>query len=463
VISDDLATFAASTSPANIPADVAQRARHLILDAAGIAFASTTYDFARKTLDALASFGPGDGDVIGCGRTLPMRDAVLMNGVLIHGLDYDDTHLTGVVHASASCFPTALAVAAGTGRSGADLLAAYVIGMEAAARLGAVAKGELNQIGFHPTGVIAAFACALVAGKLYGLDAHQLVMAQGIVLSMASGTRQYSADGAWSKRLHPGWAGTAGITAAVLARGDFVGPQATYEGEFGLYATHLGVHGGAVDLAAATRELGRTWETLAVAVKPFPACQLSIACIDAAVALSRKLRIVPDEVEAIEAIVPPHAVKIVCEPQARRKKPQSSYAAQFSIQFSVACALVHGKLGLADIERYAEPALLALADKVSYTVDHATSYPKHFSGAVILTMKDGRRIEHREPINRGAADNPVTEADIVAKFMDNAELAMSADEAGAVRDTILGLDRLPDARELAAKLRSTGRGMPGNR
>jgi len=454
VISEELAAFAASTRLADIPADVRRRACHLVLDAAGIAYASSTYDFAKTTLDALAAFGPGDGDVIGCGTTLPLRDAVLMNGVLIHGLDYDDTHLTGVVHASASCFPTALAVAAATGRSGADLLAAYVVGMEAAARLGAVAKGELNQIGFHPTGVIAAFACALIAGRLYGLDARQLAMAQGIVLSMAAGTRQYSADGAWTKRLHPGWAGTSGITAAVLARGGFVGPMATYEGEFGFYATHLGVHKGGMDLPAATRELGRTWETLAVAVKPFPACQLSIACIDAAIALSRRMRIVPDEVAAIEAVVPPHAVKIVCEPQARRKRPHSSYAAQFSIQFSVACALVHGKLGLADIERYADPALLALADKVTYRVDHATNYPKHFSGAVILTMQDGRRIEHHEPINRGAADNPVTDADIVAKYTDNALLALSPEAAATVRDALLGLERVEQARALADLLRA---------
>jgi 2-methylcitrate dehydratase PrpD len=386
-----------------------------------------------------------------------VRDAALMNGVLVHGLDFDDTHLEGVVHASASCWPAALGMAWRGARSGADLLLAYIVGMEVAARLGAVAKGEMNQLGFHPTGVVAAFACALVAGRLQGLDAEALVNAQGIALSMAAGTREYSSNGAMTKRLHPGWAAVCGITAAQLARAGYTGPLTTYEGEFGLYATHLSRDRGRWDLAAATRALGDTWETAQVAIKPHPACQLSIACIDAAIAVGRDPAFSAGDVERIEAVVPPHAVKIVCEPLAERRRPANAYAAQFSIPFAVACGLLHGRCGLAELERYRDPALLALAAKVGYRVDPDTNYPQHFSGEVIVMLKDGRRLAHREPINRGAADHPVSDAGIVAKFRDNARLAATPEHIDRVAQAILGLEACADARDLARLLEQTGR------
>src|SRR5262249_5608964 len=160
------------------------------------------YDFAQVALEALLRFGTGSSVAIGFADRLSIRDAVLLNGVLIHGIDYDDTHLVSVVHPTSSCLPTAL-VAADLDLSGRDLLLAYILGVEVAARIGAVAKGELNQSGFHPTGLVAAFGTAVAAGKLYGLDARQMADAQGIVLSMASGTREYSTEGAWTKRLHP--------------------------------------------------------------------------------------------------------------------------------------------------------------------------------------------------------------------------------------------------------------------
>ena len=188
---------------------------------------------------------------------LALRDAVVMNGVLIHGLDYDDTHLEGVVHASSSCFSCALGMAAEVNASGRDLITAYIAGLEAIARIGMVAKGGLHLNGLHPTGTIAAFASALIAGKLMGLDAEQLVMAQGNALSTsASSSRQYSQEGAWTKRLHPGWGAAAGITAAAMARGGFVGPRQVYEGDYSLYRTLTGTRFEDCDLSLATQGLG---------------------------------------------------------------------------------------------------------------------------------------------------------------------------------------------------------------
>jgi 2-methylcitrate dehydratase PrpD len=454
-IAQRLAGFVEGLDGAAVPAEVRARARHLILDAVGIALASTQYDFSHRTLAALREFGAGDGDVIGYGAArLPLRDAVMMNGFLIHGLDYDDTHTRGVIHATASCFPAALGVGAETGASGRDLLTAYVAGMEVATRLGAVAKGGFHQTGFHPTGLIGAFACALIAGRLKGMTDRQLAHAQGIVLSMASGSLEFLQDGAWTKRLHPGWAGVAGITAAALARNGFVGPKAAYEGRFGLFPSHLGAHFDPANLAIATDGLDREWEVAQVAVKPLPACHFTHACADAAVALRAAHAIRPEQIAHVRALVPAEVVKTVCEPVQHKKKPQNSYDAQFSIPFAVASAFVHGRFGLAELEpqALADPVTLAVAAKVDYEADPRSAFPKYYSGEVIVTLKDGRELSHREHMNRGASDRPLSPADIVAKFRENAAMALAPAHVARIEEAVLGLDDGISARELSKLL-----------
>lgn len=451
-ISRRIADFSCQLSHENCPDNVIEKAKLLIVDGAGIALASTAYPFAAQTLKGIQRFGSGERPIFGSATQLPLRDAVLMNGILVHGLDYDDTHLQGVVHPTSSCFPCALGLAGHLGRSGRDFLTAYIAALEVSARLGMVVKGEMNQIGFHPTGVLAAFGCAVAAGRLFGLTAEQIAMAQGIVLSMAAGSREYSSDGAWSKRLHPGWAAVCGITAAGLAADGFTGPQTAYEGKFGLYAIHTSPQGPAYDLDAATAGFFNVWETLEIAVKPFPACQLSIACIDAAIELSRKHVIEPDRIERIEAVVPPHAVAIVCEPLDQRRRPSSSYAAQFSLPFVIACALLKGKMGLSELKIYEEPSILALAAKVDYRVDYNTNYPKHFPGEVILHLKDGGVLSWREDINRGARERPVSASEIKDKFFQNATLAVSEERAAAIYDAIMNVDATDNVNELETLL-----------
>src|ERR1043166_3643739 len=269
LISRTLAQFAHDLSFDAIPQEVRERAKHLMLDATGIAYASGAYDFAHKTLTAIAGLG-GDGrvPVIGLPQRLSPRDAALVNGLLGHGLDFDDTHTGGIIHSTASVWPAVTSTAFMHGKSGADLLVAYVAGVEAATRLGAVGSGHFHQVGFHPTGMIGVFGCTLAAGTLMGLSPQALTMAQGIALSMAAGSLEFLEDGAWTKRMHPGWAAQAGITAAALARQGFVGPSRAYEGRFGLFNAYLQAGIEAERWGRATAGLGEGWETMAVAVKP---------------------------------------------------------------------------------------------------------------------------------------------------------------------------------------------------
>ena len=269
---------------------------------------------------------------------------------------------------------------------------------------------------------------------------------------MAAGAREYSSDASGTKRVHPGWAGTCGITAAVLARGGMTGPRTAYEGRFGLYATHLRSDTVTPDLPAATREHGTVWETMQVAIKPFPVGQLNIAFIDAAITLATEHAIAPDEIASIEMLVPPHAVKVVCEPVEMRRHPPNIYGAQFGLQYQIACCLIHRKFGLAELERFREPQILALADKVNYRLDENTGYPQTWSGEIIVTLKNGQRLTRREQSNRGSSANPLPDRDIVRKFMANAQLAVSPDRAGEISDAILGLDDHAGVQKLADSL-----------
>lgn len=450
LISRSLAAFAHDLSYDAIPEIVRERAKHLILDATGIALASGGYDFAHKTLTAIAGLaGNGDVPVIGMPRRLPARDAALINGVLAHGLDFDDTHTGGVIHATASVWPAVLSAAYMRGASGADLLTAYVAGIEAATRLGAVGSGHFHQVGFHPTGVIGVFGCTLAAGTLMGLSPQALTMAQGIALSMASGSLEFLEDGAWTKRMHPGWAAQAGLTAAALGREGFVGPTRAYEGRFGVFNAYL--QGGLEPdrWSRATAGLGETWETMAVAVKPLPACHFTHACSDAAVILRRQHGFEIGDIVRIKALVPAEVVKTVCEPIANKRRPANAYDAQFSIPYLVAASLIRGRFTLAELEPDAlgDEAILRLCDLVDYEIDPRSTFPRHYTGDVQISLRDGRVLKHREAMNRGCADRPLTSDDIVAKYRENAGLRLSARQARDVADAVLGLDRAADARD----------------
>jgi 2-methylcitrate dehydratase PrpD len=457
-LSTRLASFTAGFELDAVPAEVRVRARHLMLDALGIALACTRWDFARATLAGLRELaGPGgDVPVIGHGQNLPLRDAVTMNALLIHGLDYDDTHPAGVIHATTSVLPAALGLATRLQSSGRDLLAAYLVGMETTTRLGAAARGGFHQVGFHPTGLIGTFGCTLAASRLLGLKPDTIVDAQGIALSLASGSLEFLQDGAWTKRLHPGWAGASGITAATLAKNGFVGTRAAYEGRFGLYNSHLGALAGECDLGLVAAGLGTVWETNNVAIKPVPACHFTHACADAASLLSRDWKNAP--VKRIVARVPAGAMKTVCEPIENKRRPANAYEAQFSIPYSVATGLRFGRFTLDALEpaAYQDPQTLALAALVECEVDPEADFPRYFGGEVIVELADGRVLRHSEPVNRGAAGRPISNDDIVAKFHDNAARAVNRAHADHILNAVLGIEQ-GSARELAQLLGTTAR------
>jgi 2-methylcitrate dehydratase PrpD len=450
-----LAEFAADLKFEDIPAPVLHRAKLLILDALGCGLASNAYDFADVAVaSATALGGKGTCSVIGRDVRLPVRDAALANGMLIHGLDFDDTHLNSIIHATAACLPCALTFGESRGIDGRTLLVAYAAGMETAIRVGAAVKGGFHHAGFHATGLVAHFSSAVVAARILGLSSDGIVAAQGIAASTASGVQVFLEEGAWTKRLHPGWAAVAGITAAVLAEKGFKAPTRPYEGRFGFFDTHIQHPLAPIDLNAELASLGKVWELAETAIKPYPVCHFIHGCADAAIELHAGIN--SADIASVEAYLPRDTMPIVAEPAAAKIRPTNEYEAKFSAQFVVATCLIKGAFGLADLMPAAlvDPVVLDLTQRVTCAIDPDTAFPTFFSGGVRVTLKDGRSLFKHVRVNSGAGERALDEAAVSKKFLASATLSIPSAHAERIREAVLKLET-HSATEIAALLRST--------
>ena len=453
-LSRTIAEFMQDVNYAVLPQRLRDFARFHILDVVGTALAATKFDFAQRALNGLTTMADGGSmSVLGMGATLPLKDAVIMNGILAHGLDYDDTHPGGPVHPSSSAFPCALGVAEFLDRSGRDLLTAYLIAVEISTRFGIATNGALLKSGYHTTGVAGHMGCALGAGHLMRLNTEQLVYAQGLAGSTASALAEHRADGAWNKRFHPGWAGAGAITAASLARSGFLGTKKIYEGTDGLFRSHAGTYLNLVKADELVAGLGATWRAEEVAVKPYPVCHMLHACIDSVLALKREYQLKVDDIAEIRALLHPAVFHSVCENPELRRKPESDYVAKFSVYYTLAAALVRGRCGFSELESEAlnDPAILALAARVTYEADPDSAYPEYFSGGAVVTLKNGKSFKHVDRINRGAGERALSGDEIGAKFLENAELVTTPARARELRDIVLDIER-HSARELTRAL-----------
>ena len=449
------ASFAAALDPVAIPGPVYAHAKLCVLDSIGVALAARDYPFCQSALRTAQELGgPGDAVVFGEAQGMPLRDAILANGILIHSLDFDDTHAASVVHCSASALPVAFNLGYQRGASGRTALASYILAIEVDARIGEVARGSLQRRGFHPTGIVGAFGAAAGAAYLRGLTAEQHRNALGIVLSFASGSMEFVSDGAWTKRLHPGWAAVSGFTAATFAGQGFIGPARAFEGNFGLFKTLLGPdHPFDCDTLAA--DLGADWRTLGMTFKPYPACHFNHAFADCALHLKATHDLKAEDIVAVEALVHPDQVAIVCEPEAQKQRPQNAYEAQFSVPWIVANALVRGRFTLDELEPSAltDQAVLALAARVSHAPDPDSCYPRYFSGGLIVTTRSGVRLRHHLPAHRGSDALPLSRDDVIEKFMTNACRVLSEERALQIVKCVSALDSAPDLHQLAEFLR----------
>lgn len=449
-----LADFACRLTAADLPPEVWAKSVDHIVDAIGLAFASQHFRFAGPGLAGIAAAGgAGEGTVVGSRLKLAPRDAAAANGYLMHGLDFDDTHPGAIVHPTVACLPTALAVGEAQDATWGEVVAAYVAGMETCIRVGRAVHGGFHRTGFHATGLVSHFSAAVVAGKLMGLDAGQIVGAQGIAASTAGGVQVFLETGAWTKRLHPGWGALAGITAATLVKHGFDAPKRPYEGRFGFFETHMQTHVGDVDVPSIAAGLGSEWTLLETAIKPYPVCHFIHGAAEAALQLRAQLAS-GSEITRVTCELPAPTLHIVAEPADAKRLPRTDYEAKFSAHFVVAACLLRGRFGLAELDdaSLADPEILALCQRIDCVEEVGSAFPEHFSGAVSVTLASGETLNRRIPVNLGSGDRALSREDIVAKFRGTAGVSLSPTRVDAVLDALLSASHDTPVRTITAVL-----------
>jgi 2-methylcitrate dehydratase PrpD len=426
---------------------VSAQATLLALDTLGSCLASSRQAFGRAVTEAAGRLGgPPESGVIGSKARIGAAAAALANGTLAHGLDFDDTREDAIVHTGCVAVTTALAVGEAVEASGRAALEALIVGVEVMCRIGLAVPGRFHARHYHPTALTGSFAAAAAAGRLYGLTEDQLVHALGICGSQASGIIEYLTDGSWTKRLHPGWAAHAGVTAALLARAGFTGPETVFEGEHGFYAAFAGGHDPA-RLLGLLESLGRSWEISNLTFKPYPCGSIAHPYMDCALRLRERHRPRPEEIAEVRCRTAEGPIPRLWEPLASKHRPKNGYAAKFSLPYLLASILVNGRATLADFtdEAVRDETLRDVAAKIYYDIDPTIDYPRHFIGHVALRLTDGRVLEERQDHPRGGPDFPMTREELTAKFRANAVEAVPDAQASrvvALVDTLAAQPRL---------------------
>lgn len=419
-ISGRLAQHVVATRLEDIPAAAVDSSKRLALDTLAVAWAGASAPGVREACELLAEEGGrAESSVWAFGGRLPARAAAFINSTSAAALDYDGMRATerGSVHADSVVLPAALAVAERAHASGRDFLAALVLGNDVVTRLGAAS--QLPHRGWYHTSIYGIFGAAAAAARLLRLDATATRHAFGIALSQTAATQLPSMSFSLAKRFSSAFAAHAGVFSALLAARGITAPGEAFEGKFGFYNLYQ-----AGDPVALFADLGRSYPHVETAIKKYPSCACNHTAIEAALALVREHDLAPSDVTAAEVVISPYVHRLVGAPFDPGADPQ--VAAQFSVQYSIACAILRRRLSVADIQNEAvlEPAIGALARSIRVSVDEARGNSR---GATVrfMSRRHGaleKRVEHIP----GSPAAPIDAADLQQKFRDCTEAGACA-------------------------------------
>ena len=449
-----LAAFCHGLDYEQLPSEVIDRAKYFFLDYLGVAVRGSLSESSQPVYRLTAGLEmPGTGTILGRPEKTAVPYAALANGTSAHSLELDDTHQGGSIHLGVCVFSAALAVAEQVGASGQAFLTSAVAGFEVAARLAmAVRPKEHYGRSFHPTATCGTFGAAVSAGRLLGLTEEQLLSALGIAGSQAAGSMEFLTEGAWTKRLHPGWAAFSGLHAALLAREGFVGPTTIVEGRDGF----LKAYSNDPDPSKISAGLGTDFQILHTAVKPHACCRYTQAPIDAVLAIVRAHDIRPADVKTITIGMLETGIPVICEPSERTYHPANVVEAQFSLPFGVAVAVSRRRAGL---EEFAPTMLqdadvLAIMPKVAYTHDPALeeNYPKEWPAWARMELTDGRAVSAQVRFPKGDPDNPLSWQELIDKYHGLVGSVWDSQQGETVRDAVRQLENESNMQDFARLL-----------
>jgi 2-methylcitrate dehydratase PrpD len=451
-LTENLAAFISEVPRRGVPANVRTVLQAAVIDAIGCGLFGLTTDAVRIVHTfAREQAGPAESTLWASGGArISAGNAALLGGTAIHGFDFDDHH-RAKLHLSAAILPAALALAERENANGATLLAALAAGYEAMARISLAANPNAARMrGWHLTGTCGTFGAAAAASVILGFDVSTTASALGLAGTQSAGLWAFNADGAMSKRLHPGRAAQSGIVAALLAQKGFHGPRKILETEDGGFLTAMS---GETRPAEIECDLGKVWRAEAICFKPYSCCGSNHASIDAALELKAEHNFTAADVRSVTVGIS----RVVERQTGFPYTPSTVLNAQMSIRHNVAVALLDSAVLIEQFtkQRIADPMLNELISRVNVEVDPDMDaiYPEKYAGIVTIELRDGRRLRKRVDSSKGMPENRMSPAELNDKFR---SLAAASVGYGATEELLGYLGNIFDAPDNTALMRRLG-------
>ena len=433
-ITRTLIFYAYALNPKDLEREVFEQTKRLLLDYLGVAMAGSRTDSAQSVQKMLAGSAPGLCTVIGTALKTSPEFAALANGAAAHSVELDDTHQAGSLHPGAVMFSTAISLSELHPEIRADrFVCAAVAGYEVAARIAMALQPKYHyELGFHPTATCGVFGAAVTAAKLLRLSEEEMLSAVGIAGSMAAGSLEFLAEGAWTKRLHPGLAAQNGIMAAKLAAQGFRGPATILEGRDGF----LFGYSRKPRPELVTLDLGKDFEIMRTSVKPHACCRYMQSSIDALIELASAHDLHPEQIKRVEVAVLEAGWPLVCEPRKRKYSPENQVDAQFSMPYGAAVALIDRAAGLDQFSdgSVRSPEIKSLMGKIVLTKDLRIEkkFPEEWPARVQIELTNGKQFQKNIRYPKGDPKNPLTWQELATKFESLATRVIPDARAGQI-------------------------------
>jgi 2-methylcitrate dehydratase PrpD len=432
------------------PGTVASVKRSLV-DALGVALAAGTQGQVTAAFVDLARVsGSGPCRILGHDIGAAPAVAALVNGAMSHALDYEDTHDAGLVHPNGTALPAALAIAQMRGDvGGAEFITAMAVGADLTCRLGMAMGDDDTPRGWVIRPLLGTYGAVAAAGRLLDLDAPQMVEAFALAFSQVTCSKGFFGyPPSHMREIRDGLAAQAAVTAVLLASRGVQCYDRPIEGDHGLFAMYTG---GRFDAERLTRGLGHSWEVDKLSFKPWPSCRGTHAFVEAALTLREAHALQAHEIECVTADVSA-TFGMLCAPAAQKQRPQTANDAKFSIPFTTAAALVHGHLTLADFsaEALTHPQVLALAQRFTCEVRIGGGLEDALRGTLRLKLRDGRTLVQAVEKPLGDPLRPMSDAQLLDKFIDCAHYAVVPLAPRQARDVAARIAALEKADDLSA-------------
>lgn len=446
-----IAQFVSTLTYEKIPREVRERIKLLILDSLGCGIYGSVKEHSKMVIDAISGVdtSPTCG-LWGTNKRVSAPHAALVNGTLVQSFELDDIHRKGAMHIGSTTLPAINAIAEiRPGMSGKRFMTAAVAGYEIGPRVG-ICESNLLGDGWHSGAVIGVFSGAASAASALGLSEEKTLHTLGIAGTMASGlmAAQY---GSMVKRMQHGRGAQSGLYGALLASTGFTGITNVFESEYGGFCTTFSRSKDRFDIKELTGGLGERWETMLDSLKFYSAAASNHTTLDA-IRIMRERH--PFTIDQLDRVIV-HGSQVTKDHVFWKYENSGTTNAQFCMPYVVATLLLEGDFMVDQVrdDMLADPERIALSRKVDFIAEpEITKMGLRYYVRVEIFLKDGTRMEETIEAQRGSETRFASEADVVRKFENLVKHVFPDKQVAAIRDTVLGLDKLDDAAKLAKLL-----------